>query len=83
MGAQALVCGRCNHSHDGECRQGGVHCFKSGQTNYSARECPLKVVDQARGDIDALTPGEVDDEALETQDVGVITNMNLLKSFKI
>ncbi|XP_041016255.1 uncharacterized protein LOC121258783 [Juglans microcarpa x Juglans regia] len=87
MGGRAPVCGKCNRSHVDECHMSGIQCFRCGQTGHLARSC-LTMMQANRGGyrggritprptvqarVYAVTPGEVDDEAQETQNAGVIT----------
>ncbi|XP_040998156.1 uncharacterized protein LOC121244199 [Juglans microcarpa x Juglans regia] len=87
MGGRAPVCGKCNRSHVGECHMSGIQCFRCGQTRHLARSCPTMMQTNRGGyrggritprptvqaRVYAVTPGEVDDEAQETQNAGVIT----------
>ncbi|XP_041025421.1 uncharacterized protein LOC121265826 [Juglans microcarpa x Juglans regia] len=87
-------CRQCGERHSGECQRASGACFRCGQTGHMIRDCQQitpggvstpnanpKTATKAK--VYAITPGDVDLEADETADAGVITGKIRLKQYVV
>ncbi|XP_035547777.1 probable serine/threonine-protein kinase PBL5 isoform X1 [Juglans regia] len=92
---QLQLCCRCGRNHIGECRFNSPVCFRCGQSGHLARECPKlgqgsatpqkpnrrpRQQPQALARVYVMMRGDIDNEAREVEEAGVITEKLKLNS---
>ncbi|XP_042969169.1 uncharacterized protein LOC122301871 [Carya illinoinensis] len=83
-------CPKCGKLHPGECYRGYGVCYRCGKPGHMIRDCPNAKQGSGAGDrkprphiparVYAVTPGDFDVDALETDEAGIMTGrVNLFR----
>ncbi|XP_035543566.1 uncharacterized protein LOC118347659 [Juglans regia] len=86
MIAPLATCKKCGKNHGGECRVGLGVCFRCSQSGHMIRECPQNAQGRRNAPnnlpnqrppvqthVYAITPGEINEDIPEDEEMGVIT----------